>query len=272
MKIVQNEKYKVRLGIPGKVFDFGSVIGLVHATRSGHSVTISNFSRGWTDFEEIWADALNAFEAEEVTHFAMLHADVAPQIGWVDTLIQELEHREADIVSSIVPIKDSRGLTSSGIGDPEDRWNPFRRFTMREVMKFPETFSAEEIGYSDKFLLHNTGCWLCDLRKPLFSAADANGELIAHFDFPKKIIRDSAGKWIPAWESEDWFFSRKLHELQAKTCITRKVKLTHRGPVDFPNSEPWGAFENGDDNTRYKWNKDKPVDFQTVVREACQTE
>ena len=73
----------------------------------------------------------------------------------------------ADVVSTVLPIKDRRGVTSTAIDDPEDEWTPLRRLTMREVHRLPETFSAQaDCGYPNNALLVNTGCFVLDLRKP----------------------------------------------------------------------------------------------------------
>lgn len=243
----------VRLAFPGHTFCYGAVQGILQATGGTHTLSVSNSGTGWDDFNACWCDALNAYERGEVTHFAMLHADIAPQPGWLDVLLEELDRRELDLVSAVAPIKDYRGLTSSGIGDPADRWRPFRRFTVREVCAMPETFTAAEVGYADKYLLHNTGCWACDLRNPLFRQTDAEGTLRCFFDFPRRSYRDpDSGAFAIACESEDWYFSRQIAALGARTAITRKVRLAHRGAADFPNNAPWGRQEH-DEDTAYKW-------------------
>jgi hypothetical protein len=223
------------------------------ASLGAHEVTPRNSGNGFDDFNFVWADALNAFEHGEATHFAMLHADVTPDAGWLDVLLSELDRLDADLVSAIIPIKDRRGLTTCGVGDPCDRWNPFRRFTMREVMDMPETFGISDTPHPDKYLLHNTGCWACDLRKPLFFETDEGDCLKAFFNFPTRVFRGAKGVFEVGRESEDWFFSRKIHDLGAKTFATRKVRLLHRGAAEFPNSEPWGTWRNGDEGTREKW-------------------
>lgn len=253
MKFFTLDPKRICLGAPGSHFDFGAVQGLLSTMRSHHNVSIINYGRGWTDFDETWAHALNLAESGEATHFAMLHSDVNPCPGWLDMLAWQLDKLDADLISVPSPLKDERGLTSCGIGDVETPYFAYRRFTVRDVLSFPETFDAATVGYPGKVLLHNTACWLCDLRKPVFFKTDEAGELLAHFAFPKSVIRGCDGKWMARWESEDWFFSRQLHLLGAKTYITRAVRLTHRGPNDFPNYRPWGTFENGDEDTAVRW-------------------
>jgi hypothetical protein len=246
-------RYSVRLGLPGKSYDWPTIIGIINGSVN-HEVAPVNSGNGFDDFNIVWAEALNAAEAGAITHFVMLHSDIGPFGQWIDTLIEEMDRLDADLVSVPAPIKDYRGLTSSGIGDPDDRWNPLRRFTVQEILSLPETFNAEEAGYPGGILLHNTGCWVADLRKPLFFETDENGECLLSFKFPMGVVRGADGKFVHQRESEDWYFSRKLYELGAKSYLTRKVKLTHRGPLDFPNFAPFGEFEH-DENTRHKWDK-----------------
>lgn len=239
--------HRVLLAVPGPSFTFGAVCGMFSASLgNAHTVNLANSGNGWDDFNILWTQGLNKAEAGEITHFAMLHSDIAPEPGWLDTLLAEMDARDAHLVSAIAPIKDPRGLTSSGIGIPTWPWNPYRRFTIRELESLPETFDQSEIGAAGYVLLHNTGCWVCDLRKPEFFATREDGSLRAHFDFPRRVYRSEKHGWQNSAESEDWFFSRQLHDLGARTFITRKVKLTHRGPFDYENTGNWGTLAHDD--------------------------
>lgn len=189
-------------------------------------------------FNLLWATALGARESEGVTHFAMLHADVIPQDGWLDVLHGELSRTGADLVSAVVPIKDPYGVTSTAIGTKEDSWEPERRLTMHEVFSLPETFSAADAGYPDRPLLVNTGCWLADIRKPAFEGL--------FFEIRDQVTRqrDETGAHdeYSAWcIPEDWGFSRRLWERGGVALATRKVRLQHCGRYLFNNWRPWGA-------------------------------
>ncbi len=255
---MEKSNYNVMIGPPGPNFGWGCVQGLLALTGSRHNVQLTNSRNGFDDFNAIWATALNAAEDGKITHFAMLHLDISPmtepQDGvWLDTLIEELDRLDLDLVSAISPLKDARGLTSSGIGDPTNSWEPYRRIAIRELPSLPATFDAATLGYPNRPLLHNTGCWACDLRKPIFHQTNENGENPLHFGFPEKIYRDPhSGQWRHARESEDWFFSRRLWEHKAKTAITKKVRLNHMGSAGFSNWGVWGQMEH-DDATAHKW-------------------
>ncbi len=269
---VETEQRTVALLCPGRGYDWGPLTGIVQSTLGAHRVDLDNNANGWDDFTTLWARALNKYEAGGCTHAAMLHSDITPGVGWIDVLMDELEERGLDFISVGCPTKDRRGVLNGGIGSTNNRWGPWRRLTVKELLRLPGTFDLDDLkrlGFcagDDKVLLHNTGCWVADLRRPCFRAVyedtgvepgdqhyHEKGDLKAWFDFPTRIRRDQkSGLWISLRESEDWFFSRQLHKLGAKTAITRKVSLGHEGKAVFRNDEPWGQFE-VDEDTRFIW-------------------
>lgn len=253
--------YSVSLMMPGRSFIWGSVKGGYQATKH-HDIQIRTSGNGWNDFNNCWAQTLDEFEAGIVTHAAMLHSDITPEPGWLDVLVDDLDRLNADFVSAISPIKDRRGVTSSGIGNPRNRWVPWRRFTVRELCagqldgmdcQFGETFNAADVGYPGAILLHNTGCWVADLRNPKWLTVDETGCLEAFFDFPRRVSRGKDGKWKGDCESEDWYISRKMHELGLKTYINRRVRCVHQGTAEYPSNEPWGTNFHGDESLSDIW-------------------
>lgn len=189
-------------------------------------------------FNLCWADALDKRDTMGATHFAMIHADVDPKPGWLDPLWEEMVAREAHVVSTVIPIKNSCGLTSTAI-NPDDCYAEFgtwvpRRLVMKEVVRLPETFGAEEVGAP---LLLNTGLWLCDMRTEW---ADR-----VCFDSAKRIVKGKDGKRVAQVIPEDWFFSNALNQLGFghKLFATSKIKLTHHGEREFKNYDPWGLWE-----------------------------
>lgn len=193
-------------------------------------------------FNVLWSRALTS----GFTHFAMLHADIAPSFGWVDGLMEIMDEREADVVSVVMPIKSEDGLTSTALdcsreGDPSD----VIRLTMAEVMELPETFSfddAKQLAANAHGLLINTGCMLIDLRKPWAK------------QFTGFTIRDRLrweGETLHVMvEPEDWGFSRWLdrwyqrRDEVAKVYATRSIRAYHLGGNrHYPNFEAWGNLE-----------------------------
>lgn len=251
---LETERARVALAMPGPTFHWGAVTGMATATRGANDVTPLNSGNGWDDMQICWVNALNMAHQGIITHFAMLHSDIHPSIGWVDILAAELTRLGADMISTAVALKHSSGLTSSGIGDKDDHWSAFRRFTMRELYDgMPETFSIADTPHPDRYLLHNTGCWMADLRNPAWRTVDADNMLIASLAFPIAAQLMPDGTIESKRESEDWYFSRKIAALPLKTCITRKVSATHFGTTPYPNNRPWGDSLFGDDATRGKW-------------------
>jgi predicted O-methyltransferase YrrM len=285
---VDTERRSVTLLCPGRGYNWGPLTGIVQSTMGAHRIDLENNSNGWDDFTTLWARALNKVEAGFCTHVAMLHSDITPQAGWIDILMDELEERKLDMVSVACATKDSRGVCNGGIGHLQNRWGPYRRITVRELQTLPPTFGLGDLAQrgfcgndpSDKVLLHNTGCWVADLRSPVFtqtyktSGRDPGdnhcheaGDLMCWFDFPTRIRRDAEDEaWISLRESEDWFFSRQLAKVGAKTMITRKVSLNHEGGASFRNDEAWGRYE-FDEDTRNVWDSNSKTRQAPAARD-----
>lgn len=176
-------------------------------------------------FNGLWATMLNSRKEYGWTHFAMIHSDVCPPDGWLDVLLAEMSAVQADVLSAVVPIKDSRGLTSTArdIGGP---WHP-RRLTLHEVWEKPETWTE-----SGAELLLNTGLWVCRI-----------GEWCEHVCFKQqdKITR-KGDEFLPVTFSEDWDFSRQCHGLGLKLYATRKLPLHHERP-EWHTRGPWGLWK-----------------------------
>ena len=236
---------RILLGIPncGSVH-IGTMIGAMQASAC-HDVEyipggMSSDPTG--NFNEILCFALN----EGVDRLAFCHADIAPEGQWIDVLMDEMDATGCEFLSVVAPIKDKRGLTSVGLGYPGYTWSPLQRFTMKEIFELPETFSAADIGHEDKVLLHNSGLWLLDLKAPFLQKTGANGMAACSFEFRHCRVLDS-GVWVAKKESEDWFWSRRLHEHGVRSLVTRKVKLKHYGHFAFGNEGPWGEWANDHD-------------------------
>lgn len=241
--------YDVMLGIPtnGQTLSYGAAQGLFRATWL-HRVQINHYDKSLLAacFNKLWCDALNAFEQGNITHIAFLHADISPADGWIDTLISEMEAHSASLCSAVSPIKDSRGLTSTGIGEPGLAWSPLRRFASTEVMGFPETFDADDTGNPGKVLLLNSGCWVADLRDPAFRNLDTDNQAKVFFTVNDRVVK-TEGTWVHQVESEDWFFSRCLFEQGIRAVATRKVRIVHLGLTGFRNDVAWGTQQCDED-------------------------
>lgn len=182
-------------------------------------------------FNDLWCSALNR-RSLGVTHFAMIHADIAPITrGWVDVLMGELVRLDADMVSAVSPIKTPHGWTSTAVAiDDGDPWLR-RRLTMKEVYDLPETFGSEDVGGP---LLLNTALWVCRLDRPWCEQVC--------FDVFNRIVKEN-GVWRTEAISEDWLFSAALNRLGCKLYATRKVTLKHEGGGDYRTDRVWGTQE-----------------------------
>jgi hypothetical protein len=245
--------YQIALGQPHNgTICYGTAQGMFRASLN-HTVRVIHEPSSLlaAGFNSIYCQALNLSESGEITHLAFLHGDIAPEDLWIDKLVDEMDRMQADFMSVIVPIKDVRGLTSTGVGRFGMDWSPLKRFTMSEVMELPETFGIGDTIYPGHVLLHNSGCWIADLRNPLFHTEDASGMGLVYFTINDRIVRNG-GKWTYQVEPEDWFFSRRLHEQGAKSFVTRKVTVGHCGYFEYRNDHAWGIHKE-DEQTRELW-------------------
>jgi hypothetical protein len=252
MTVPENvQSHDVMLAIPtnGQTLTYGAAQGLFRASWT-HRVQINHHDKSLLSaaFNKLWCDALNAFEAGEITHLAFLHADINPGDGWIDMLIHEMDDAYAAVCSAVSPIKDQRGLTSTGLGELGLQWSPLRRFTMKEVLDFPVTFDAGDAGHPEKVLLVNSGCWVADLRHPAFRIVHSNGESPFYFTINDRVVREKeSGKWTHQVESEDWFFSRQLFSYGVRAVATTRVPIVHVGMSGYRNDVVWGAQETDED-------------------------
>jgi hypothetical protein len=184
-------------------------------------------------FNTLWAWALDEYEAGRVTHFAMIHADVCPDDGWLDVLLAELAATGADVVSAVIPLRGPRGLTSTAV-EAADPWRN-RRLTLAEVFALPETFTLPGI-------LLNTGLWVCDLSRPWCGRV--------WFEERHAIRRRPDGTRETVMHSEDWEFSRAVRRLDAgaRLYATRKVGVCHDRP-EYHNRSAWGTCATDPDAT-----------------------
>lgn len=216
----------------------GAARGFWRATRRPDTEVRREYKEGSllaAGFNHTWANALNlARKGRCPRYYAMQHADIEPEAWWLDTLVEELERRDLDVLGVVAPIKDSNGRTSIALAHPTgDTWRVKCRLTMSEVYRLPETFTSEDVGAP---LLLNTGLWVCRFaedwaRQVRFTIND------------EIVFNTKTDRYEVQCESEDWYFSRLLHEMGKRVGCTRKVQLAHVGNMRFLNTHPWGREE-----------------------------
>lgn len=228
----------VFLGVP----NYGSLSAMtaaaLHCTKMPGSDTkqkleFKSSSALTYNFNQLFATAISKRKTDGVTHFAMLHADVAPDPGFIDMLLGEMRAHNADVISCVIPIKDQLGKTTTGIGTP-GKPEIVKRLTIREARRLPKTFTAADAGYPDSPLLINTGCWICDLRQPWV-------DQFPGFDIVNGLDRADPDNVIARFFSEDWWFGVWLHAHGVKVMATTAVGLDHLdGNTRYSNRFDWG--------------------------------
>lgn len=254
-----NEKPQVFCTMPsaGRFVAHGAAQAIYHAPTFGRCLVApwSCISSGLDrNFNHCFAEALNVRLSHNATHWALLHADVCPENGWIDTLLGEMARTGAGFVSAVVPLKDSRGMTSTALMT-DDIWLP-RRLSLKEVFELPETFGDEQTGGE---LLLNTGCCLFDLGHRWIQDILEGAVTIPHFQTLSRIVHKD-GKFKAQNRSEDWEWSRELRLRGVKQVATRKIRLKHAGEHDFENHAVWGGWETDIVHAKRVANQAEPVE------------
>jgi hypothetical protein len=227
--------YSVFLGLPHYgTFEPSALEGLILASASHrYQITPRGSSMLCDGFNMLLAECLNGRDKIGWTHFAMQHSDIKPAEGWIDTLLEEMDRVNADIISVVSPIKDARGLTTTGYMDPGTKH--ITRYTMREIHALPETFGAEVCA--PNWLMVNTGLWIARI--------SAFEHTLAQNNFPGFETRTSMRKIDGVWQcfrfSEDWNMSLWAATVGLRVFATRKVGLTHWGQTGYSNETGWGV-------------------------------
>jgi hypothetical protein len=245
---------KVFLGCPthdGRVHDLAAKYFYKNESQRHETEgAVATFSLITFNCNLLWSVALNRSETGRADWFAMLHSDVEPGMFWIDKLIDEAEHYDADIVTSIVPIKTDQGLTSTALSHPADDCLGFFRLTMSQVLhpSFPRTFDRDmaiealrnlpdDLAVETPLpttLLCNTGCMVCRLNRPWCDPTKV------FFDEMTSFMRTN-GEWTPIIRSEDWVFTSKAAHNGAKVMATTVLPIRHHGSAAFPGDQKWGV-------------------------------
>jgi hypothetical protein len=177
----------------------------------------------------------------EYSHFVILHDDIIPQDPhWLKKLIEIADTNKIDVLSAVSPIKNSLGLTSTGLAKKGD-FGEFRRVTMKELPNLPEVFFRDDVaklfGWEARgHLLINTGlmCVRMEKRKALEQM---------RFTMRDYIRKNKEGKFYAISEPEDWNWSVQAQERGLTVGATRAIPLHHRGAFDYRNDAAWGSLE-----------------------------
>lgn len=214
------------------------------------------------NFNSMWCEMLNTRKQHGITHFCMLHSDIAViQPRWLDLLMEEMGRSSADVLSVVVPLKDSKGLTSTAVFD-QQKGIVEKRLTIREVEKLPQTFTMHDIRQAQLWddeeqqcmLVVNTGLMLVQVGN-----MTEDGEYVAH-DWCEKVcfrMEDSILKvtdttkntvtFMPRVITEDWLFSIDVQRKHGLSVMgTTVLKVEHMGRYGYPNYGSWGQLDKDD--------------------------
>lgn len=206
-------------------------------------------------FNMMWADAYNKRKQLGLTHFCMVHSDVAPlDQGWLRMLYDEHCRVGADITSSVIALKDERGQSSTAVMNVNTR--EMRKLTLQECHNVgKKTFNINDLGFAGHCLLLNTGCWICDFTNPTWLRKMC-------FRFHDHIIYDeSSDSMRAACVGEDWLFSIDAYRLGLKTFATTALVIEHQGVYQYPNIGGWGSQEK---DVSFGWNIEPPVGWNWI--------
>lgn len=199
------------------------------------------------NFNRAWVAALNM--SPRPRFFAMIHSDVIAPPGWIDTLFGLLQEQSLDVISAVIPLRNTSGETSTGLLVDSGPVAPgldaleYRRLTMREAFGHDEAHESTIFRARDlveifdpvvpaaPVLLLNTGLWLCRF--------DAWAEKVA-FRQQDKISRASDGTFTADFWPEDWDFSEQIAALDLRTAATIAVPVAH-GDDRCGYGRLWGA-------------------------------
>lgn len=251
--------YKILLGVPGSGMLTEAAAQASWLCSMRHEVNRIPCNASGPNFNNVWLAGLNAGKAGLITHLAMIHTDVQivedePGLYWLDRKIEEMEATGCDFISTAISIKDHRAVTSCGVGTFDNPWGPFRRFTVEELESMPRTFSIADTQHPDKFLLHNNGLVVWDMRNPKWYETNADGTVKSVFNLTESIVWDGKA-FQKRFDSEDWAYSRDLAHMGMKTCISTRITVNHQGTMSFSNKGQWGTYKNGDEDTAENWRR-----------------
>jgi hypothetical protein len=187
---------------------------------------------------QLYCLALN--DREQYGWFMLWHSDIRiKEPGLISGLLLEMKRLGAGAISVLMAIKDEKGLTSTGLYFLQDGKKRRRRLTIREAVRLPETFCADDLikfwdAPENAALLVNTGLMLIDISRPW-------AEKI-YFNISDKIVNTN-GKFVAIVDPEDWWISRQLYELEVPVYCTRKFTAYHKGIGLYSNCGEWGTWE-----------------------------
>ncbi len=168
---------------------------------------------------------------DEAHVFAMLHADIRPEPGWLQKMLDVFEARKLSCLSAVVRIRENTGRTSTAIeplGYKENRETlRLRHLHAEDVLKLPDVFTQEDVqsvvcnGERHGALLVNTGIMLMRL---------ADFEDFPGFNIVSGFHDTGHKTWV---DSEDCELSRWMHRRGMAYAAMSSIENVHYTGGEF---------------------------------------
>lgn len=196
----------------------------------------------WSDENNMTCKNFNAALAlclnqKRYQYFGILHGDVAPAPGFIDSMIHSLDSHHLDVTHCPCRFKNDKYKVMTALGRVGHCWGPNRLLTTKELARLPQTFDAQTLcdfwGMQEHILLPNTGCMLWKLGPwvetfPGFTMLDRMRKL------------PSNSQWVAESVSEDFWFGFWAAENGVKVGGTKHT-TGHWGRKVFLSDEIGGA-------------------------------
>lgn len=212
--------------------------------------SIRDYSSLTYNFNTLWCDMLNKRKQHSIDYFCMIHSDIdVQQEYWLDYFVTLLENNNCDVLSVVSPLKDNRGLLSTGIWDNQEKVMN-RRITMTELAKLPDVFDIVDVLslYGGKRvrdfnlkLAVNTGLMLVNVESWCEKVYFRQKDYVI-----KKTFEDGTVEFVPQFISEDWLFSTDVQQLGKVVKATKAIKIEHIGRYGYNNYGVWGKLQEDD--------------------------
>jgi GT2 family glycosyltransferase len=204
-----------------------SVIGAYNASATRQcKVALYGSSLLANGFNKLWLQAVKS----GCDIWAMCHADVGPEPGWVDKLLDIADMHGAGICSAAIRIKTDDEWYSIAMAEPGCTAHYVLK--QQDIDRLPVTFGTEDVqSLTGKggCLCANTGLWVCRLSEPWVRQVSFCVRTWIDWD-------NETALCIP----EDWDLSQQLHRLGVKVVCTTAVDVVHYGEGE------WRSERNGE--------------------------
>ena len=220
--------------------------------------SIKDYSSLTLNFNSLWCDMLNIRKQHNITHFVMIHSDIDVKTdAWLDKMVQMCDETNCDVLSVVSPLKDNRGLVSTGVWDTQEQVVKYR-LTMTQVGKLPEVFDVVDVlSQQDQMKTHinnfnsvrdfhlklavNTGLMLVKVEDWCEKVHFRQHDYVI-----KKTFSDGTVEFVPQFISEDWLFSADVQQLGKVVKGTKAIKIEHIGKFGYANFGVWGTLQEDD--------------------------